>query len=1358
MTDWKSSYSQAQRDRLVLKITEVLREAVLGDKVADTDIIRLTDAARQLEAAIFKKATHKNEYAQGIAERVIKIKNRTKISSQPSARSTPTAIYGNVPRKATSFLPTSPTTARKNVTTPESTNASTVANQKELSSSPQSAPVEESTSATSRPFSPPLAAEYRSFNQDIGNAGKPATSSSERTSSLPNSPQEVHSKGKEMESLDSILNELSHQSIQGASGSFVAEDSQHSWLKSSWDTTLASSRDADVALDEELDKLKVMSNSLAKSKSFDQTSGAEAPITSPVSSPQQVSPVNIPSGSANPVSKLLEVGSPPISPTFLFFKKKQDSSPDLSRDMTRDNANGYRDDVDVADSEEDGFEEEELNAGEGEISIKFSLFTQKIQMLCREAATLASVKSQLWAVASDRQVEMRKQPQDYVFQVDGDDFLMDESAALLNTPYVLFCRRMKLVPYFRLTERSKYKLSLKIIGAIIGKPLCWNVEQSETDAFRKEMTTIRYTKYGNRPKFDASMPTYLPAQFSVRVFLSSNIQFKTMNCEASQTVSETLDLIFRNYGKLLQNDLQRPLKQKEFVLKLRGIEEYFLDGSMKLIFFESVRSRLRRQQKIELVLAEKKSLPIPIWEKLTDYHVHNKVRNEDFQLEDILVDFDQDTRIGASITENEKPLRIKFIRLEGFYSGVVEALGLKPQQKGIKMYITATLYHFDQSIAEVKTEDTVYQGGNQPLWSVWVEGLPYKCIPWGAVIHIVVWCRSGKKSVSVGWLNFQTTDYRNKLKQGYQSLPLLSGVPDPRAYSVTDEKLVQNYKICFEIEIQAQPQCFYIDTPNQKKLEGDDQIIYPDAEEKEKMLRIFSADPLYIPSDEEKQLLWRFRNYCCRVIPNSVVKFVWCIPWGDCEKVQQAYSLIQKWPVLESPVNALELLKPRFIDKKIREYTVRNLQQLTDTELSDYLLQLIQALKHEIHHDSPLARFLLHRALLNRNQIGHDFFWCLKSELQSNSNQLSERFEMLLEAYLRGCGSFREELLKQTALSENLSSIAAQIKNTKDDKRRKAIILKELSSLKLPKFFQVTINPTYYANGFVLDKCKYYESKTTPLRLVFENIDSIGDPIDALYKAGDDLRQDQLTLRMISIMDKMWLKEGLDLRILLYKCIATGQDVGWIEVVQNSATTADIQKEAGGISEIFNEKTIARWLRQHNPSDLEYNIVVDNFIRSCAGCCVATYVIGIGDRHNDNIMINKTGHLFHIDFGKFLGNAQMFLNIKRDRAPFVFTPDMAFVMGGTNSEKFQFFVDLCCKAYLIVRRNSSIFINLFAMMLGTGIPELSREEDLNYLRLAFSLDMTEEEASKKFTRLISESLNTKAIQFNFAIHLLANAQ
>jgi len=63
-----------------------------------------------------------------------------------------------------------------------------------------------------------------------------------------------------------------------------------------------------------------------------------------------------------------------------------------------------------------------------------------------------------------------------------------------------------------------------------------------------------------------------------------------------------------------------------------------------------------------------------------------------------------------------------------------------------------------------------------------------------------------------------------------------------------------------------------------------------------------------------------------------------------------------------------------------------------------------------------------------------------------------------------------------------------------------------------------------------------------PLRLTFRCIDGSEYPV--IFKNGDDLRQDQLVIQIISLMDKLLKNENLDLKLTPYKVLPTGRDHG----------------------------------------------------------------------------------------------------------------------------------------------------------------------------------------------------------------------
>uniref|UniRef100_A0A8C9Q1B3 phosphatidylinositol-4,5-bisphosphate 3-kinase n=1 Tax=Spermophilus dauricus TaxID=99837 RepID=A0A8C9Q1B3_SPEDA len=455
-------------------------------------------------------------------------------------------------------------------------------------------------------------------------------------------------------------------------------------------------------------------------------------------------------------------------------------------------------------------------------------------------------------------------------------------------------------------------------------------------------------------------------------------------------------------------------------------------------------------------------------------------------------------------------------------------------------------------------------------------------------------------------------------------------------------------------------------------------------------------------------------------------------------------------------LNALELLDFSFPDCHVGSFAIRSLQKLTDDELFQCLLQLVQVLKYKSYLDCELTQFLLDRALANR-KIGHFLFWHLRySEMHVPSVAL--RFGLIMEAYFRGSTHHMKVLMKQVEALSKLKALSDFVKvssqkTTKPQtKELMHLYMRQDTYLEALSHLQSPLDPSTMLAEVCVERCTFMDSKMKPLWIMYSSEEAgSADSVGIIFKNGDDLRQDMLTLQMIQLMDALWKQEGLDLRMTPYGCLPTGDCMGLIEAVQHSDTIANIQLNQSNLAAMaaFNKDALLNWLKSKNPGEA-LDRAIEEFTLSCARYCVATYVLGIGDRHSDNIMVRENGQLFHIDFGHFLGNFKTKFGINRERVPFILTHDFVHVIqqGKTSdNEKFERFRGYCEQAYSILQRHGLLFLQLFTLMQAAGLPELSSSKDIQYLKDTLALGKTEEEGLKhfrvKFNEALRESWKTK---------------
>ena len=537
--------------------------------------------------------------------------------------------------------------------------------------------------------------------------------------------------------------------------------------------------------------------------------------------------------------------------------------------------------------------------------------------------------------------------------------------------------------------------------------------------------------------------------------------------------------------------------------------------------------------------------------------------------------------------------------------------------------------------------------------------------------------------------------------------------------------------------------------------------------------------PDFIEMESKNTILFWSHRYelLKKNTPYALTKIMNTVKWGDLKNENEFITnILRKWKTVEI-CDILYMLSRKFsvnklypntngvIDhldgmKMVRKYAIEKLDEHTDDELNFILLQLVQAIRYEDINlkkvDSPLVNFLIKRCCKDEI-LSSSFFWFIECEsdisdlsnIKSNTSesdvsyQITKIFGLIRDKFfevikkdkkifeiINNEVSFKAELVK---ISTMLSKISKA--DNKKAELRNIIDLTEKYNIQEKEYY-LPINPSLKVKGVITSKCTVFKSAKSPVKYDFKvtpdtksfNNNEDKEHISEMFKYGDDLRQDQLVLQMINYMDSLLKKIHLDYEFTIYKTLATSKSDGFVEFVPNSKTIYDIIRSKTMKDYYFYELS--------NKNEATLNKKLESYINSCAGYCVVTFLLGIGDRHLENLMIDKNGRLFHIDFGYILGR-----DPKPMPPPIKLCKEMVECMGGKGSKNFLDFQQKCVNAYWVLRENARVIVNMFYLMIDSGIPELNNIDNLKKLHEKFVPQKNKQEAANYILDNLKESVD-----------------
>lgn len=470
---------------------------------------------------------------------------------------------------------------------------------------------------------------------------------------------------------------------------------------------------------------------------------------------------------------------------------------------------------------------------------------------------------------------------------------------------------------------------------------------------------------------------------------------------------------------------------------------------------------------------------------------------------------------------------------------------------------------------------------------------------------------------------------------------------------------------------------------------------------------------------------------------------------GKGDKTSWDFHCVTYWCAV-NPVKSINLFLSSWNNNTfVLQYSVFSLESHPVNVTFFYVPQIVQCLRFD--HSGYVEKLILDTAKTSV-LFAHQIVWNMlansykddegieEDELKPTLDRVRSRLMSTfggkdLEFYEREFGFFNEV----TGISGKLKPF---IKKTKAEKKHK--IDEEMQKIEVKPDVYLPSNP----DGVVVDidrksgkplqsHAKAPFMATFKIKKLVEDSET-GKSMEiqkwqaAIFKVGDDCRQDVLALQLISVFKTIWSNIGLDVYVFPYRVTATQAGCGVIDVLPNSISRDMLGREAvNGLYEYFITKF-------GDEGTIEFQNARSNFVKSLAGYSVISYLLQFKDRHNGNIMYDDQGHCLHIDFGFIFDIVPG--GVKFEAVPFKLTKEMVRVMGGSpETQAYRDFEELCVKAYLAARPHMHLISECVIPMLQSGLPCFKGMKTIKHLHNRFQPNRTDHEAALHMRTLIKKS-------------------